>query len=115
MNREGAAAELAALYFLKRQGMTPLTSNFRSKLGEIDIIMLDGQILVFVEVRRRSSNRYGGAAASISAAKKKKLWRTAQLFLQQHPAYQRLPCRFDVVAYEGRDLKTEPSWLMGVL
>lgn len=71
MNREGAAAELAAQYFLQRQGMTPLTSNFRSKLGEIDIIMLDGQILVFVEVRRRSSDRYGGAAASISAAKKK--------------------------------------------
>ena len=115
MNREGAAAELAALYFLQRQGMTPLTSNFRSKLGEIDIIMLDGQILVFVEVRRRSSDRYGGAAASISAAKKKKLWRTAQLFLQQHPAYQRLACRFDVVAYDGRDLRTEPSWLMGVL
>ena len=115
MNREGAAAELAALHFLKRQGMSPLTSNFRSKLGEIDIIMLAGQTLVFVEVRHRSYDRYGGAAASINAAKKKKLWRTAHLFLQQHPAYQALPCRFDVVAYDGTDLETEPDWRTGVL
>jgi len=115
MNREGAAAELAALKFLKRQGMIPLIKNFRSRLGEIDIIMLAGKTLIFVEVRHRSHDSFGTAAASIGLSKKRKLWQTAQVFLQKNPAYQTLPCRFDVIAYNGKNLAAEPDWLMGVL
>ena len=115
MSGEGVAAELAALKFLERQGMVPLTKNFRSKLGEIDIIMLAGETLIFVEVRHRSRDSFGTAAASIGLSKKRKLWRTAQVFLQKHPAYQTLPCRFDVIAYNGKKLGAEPDWLMGVL
>lgn len=114
MNPDGAAAELAALQFLKRQGLSLLKKNFRSKRGEIDLIMLAKGTLVFVEVRHRSRVRYGGAAASITGAKQTKLRRTAQLFLQQNPAYQAYPCRFDVIAYDGSSLRAEPAWLTGV-
>ncbi len=114
MNPDGAAAESAALLFLKRQGLTLLRKNFRSKRGEIDIIMLAKGTLVFVEVRHRSHGRYGGAAASITRSKQTKLRHTAQLFLQQNPAYQVYPCRFDVIAYDGSNLRAEPAWLTGV-
>lgn len=114
MNLDGAAAESAALLFLKRQGLTLLKKNFSSKWGEIDIIMLARGTLVFVEVRHRGRGRYGGAAASITGSKQKKLRHTAQLFLQQNPVYQVYPCRFDVIAYDGSNLRAEPTWLTGV-
>lgn len=60
--------------------------------------MLDGDTVVFVEVRARRHSAWGGALESIDARKRGKLVTTAELFLQQHPRWTRHPCRFDVVA-----------------
>ncbi len=96
-NREqGDAAEEQARRYLEAQGLHTEARNVRSRFGEIDLIMRQGDTLLFVEVRYRRSNHFGGAAASVDAKKQRKLIATAQHYLQQHPHDG--PCRFDVVA-----------------
>lgn len=96
----GRSWEEAAQAYLERHGLVLIESNFRCKLGEIDLVMRDGQTLVFVEVRQRAAGSQVSAAASISPAKIRRLVRAAEVYLQR---LQRLPpCRFDVVAIDGR-------------
>jgi putative endonuclease len=96
---QGKSWEEAAQTYLERHGLVLIESNFRCKLGEIDLIMRDGQTLVFVEVRQRAAGGQVSAAASITPAKIRRLVRAAQVYLQR---LQRLPpCRFDVVAIDG--------------
>ncbi|MDP1996955.1 MAG: YraN family protein, partial [Gallionella sp.] len=64
---DGAQAEQHAARYLQQQGLKPVAQNYRSRFGEIDLIMQDGATLVFVEVRLRRSANFGGAAASIDA------------------------------------------------
>lgn len=101
----GRSAEDRALAYLRAQGLVLLERNFRSKRGEIDLVMRDAATLVFVEVRRRASRQFGGAAASISTTKQERLWRCAQLFLQRYPTPP--ACRFDAVCIDGTAL----TWL----
>lgn len=95
----GRAGEDAALAFLRKQGLAEVERNFRCKGGEIDLIMRDGQTLVFVEVRLRSDARHGGAAASVTPAKQRRILIAAQLYLQRFRDVP--PCRIDVVAIDG--------------
>ncbi|WP_034298304.1 YraN family protein [Herbaspirillum sp. RV1423] len=101
----GDAAEDAALDFLRRQGLREIERNFRCKGGEIDLIMLERDTVVFVEVRKRSKDNYGGALASVTRTKQKRLIIAAQVFLQRY----RMPpaCRFDVIGYDGEQM----TWL----
>lgn len=95
MNNRGKDAEARAASFLESQGLHIVARNYRGRYGEIDLIARDGAVLVFVEVRARSSNAFGGAAASITPAKREKLTRTA---LQYLSTLGRTPqCRFDAV------------------
>jgi putative endonuclease len=105
---DGDAGEDQAVHHLQEKGMTLVERNFRCKGGEIDIIMRDRDVLVFVEVRKRADGRYGGAAASITPSKQARLVIAAQTYLQRF----RTPpaCRFDVVAIEGGAL----TWLRNV-
>lgn len=100
---KGFEAEDSAAAWCRERGWRVLQRNFRVKGGEIDLICLDGAVLVFVEVRKRQDNRYGGAAASITRAKQRKLILAAQLYLQQNPAMARMPARFDVITLGRAD------------
>jgi len=95
--RLGRAAEDVAARFLISRGLQVLQRNFRRRLGEIDLVARDADVLVIVEVRTRSTEQYGGAAASISARKRARIVRATHLLLQRHHEYARLPARFDVV------------------
>ncbi|MDO8350390.1 MAG: YraN family protein [Gallionella sp.] len=97
----GAQAERWAAEYLQQQGLKPVTQNYRSRFGEIDLIMQDGVTLVFIEVRQRSSTRFGGAAASIDHHKQQRLIRTAQHYLANLGRIP--PCRFDVVLMDDAD------------
>ena len=94
--KQGEDAEAACSRYLKSQGLKLINTNFSCRLGEIDIIMLDNNMLVFVEVRFRKNNNFGGGLESITAAKQRKLRRTAELYLQQNSQYEN--ARFDVVS-----------------
>lgn len=99
---EGSKAECIARDYLLSQGLQWRASNFRSRVGEIDLIMQDGREVVFVEVRARRSTAYGGAVESITYAKRQKIIKTAMLYLQQYKLYDRYVGRFDVLALQGQ-------------
>ena len=107
----GDALEAATDRWLVAQDLRPLARQVRFRLGEIDLVMLHGEVLVFVEVRYRASASHGDGLDSVTTAKQKKLVRAARLFLQGQPRYANTPCRFDVVSVSGAS--TEPSfdWL----
>jgi len=104
--RIGNKAEALALDHLKQQGLSLIEQNYLTKLGEIDIIMLDKitDTLVFVEVRYRKNTSHGTSIETVTHSKQQKLIRAAQQYLQKHPTYQHFLCRFDVVGVES-DLK----------
>ncbi len=93
---QGDAAEQQAKQYLEEHDLRSVAQNFSGRFGELDLIMRDGDTLVFVEVRYRRSSRFGGAIASIDGRKQRKLIATAQGYLQHHPHDG--PCRFDVIA-----------------
>lgn len=94
MNNLGSDAEQIAAAYLQQQGLILIRQNFNCRYGEIDLIMREGKVLVFVEVRLRSNARFGGAGMSITPSKQHKLQRTATYYLQQHGD---TACRFDAV------------------
>lgn len=100
----GVAGEARALTYLQAQGLSLVARNFRSRFGEIDLIMVDGATLVFVEVRVRRHTKFGSAAESVTVAKQRRLICTAQSFLQQHPAWQKHNCRFDIVGLNAAQM-----------
>lgn len=104
----GKFGEQQALKYLKSQGLTLITTNFNCRYGELDLIMAEGDVLVFVEVKYRSSAAYGGAINAISAAKQRKLVKTALLYMQQHDLNEAI-ARFDVVAIDKLDDNTVVS------
>ncbi|EPM6205169.1 YraN family protein [Enterobacter hormaechei] len=104
----GDAWELKARRWLEGKGLRFVAANVRGRGGEIDLIMKDGQTIVFVEVRYRQSSRFGGAAASVTLAKQQKLLQTAHLWLARHNGrFDTVDCRFDVVAFTGNAI----DWL----
>lgn len=98
---DGAEAERLARQFLEQRGLQCLAANFRTRRGEIDLIMRDGDVLVFVEVRSRRPTRFGGAAESITYRKIRRLQAAASAYLQTRRLYNKAVCRFDVIAVEA--------------
>ena len=98
---QGNLAENTAATFLQQKGLILLEKNFRCKYGEIDLVMRDGNTLVFVEVRLRSSEQFGGAGSSINHTKQQKLSRTAEYYLQAHGDNN---CRFDAILMQSTDI-----------
>ena len=94
----GSAAEALARRHLEQEGLRLLAQNWSCKRGELDLVMLDRDTVVFVEVRYRRHQAWGGAAESVDARKRQKLTLAAQHFLQQESRWARHPCRFDVIA-----------------
>lgn len=102
----GAAAEDKALAYLQAQGLVLLAQNWHvARVGELDLVMREGNTLVFVEVRQRGYAAFGGALASITPAKQAKIIRTAQHFLAKYEQYTNHDCRFDVIAFENSQLQ----------
>lgn len=105
----GAYCEQIARDFLLDQGLVLIHSNYRCRYGEIDLIMLDKQLLVWVEVRMRSTGRFITAQHSVDQKKQRKLANTALYFLATHPEYRHCHCRFDVVAFSSKT--GPPCWI----
>ena len=99
--KPGAQAEQTAAEFLLRHGLKLVQTNYRSRFGEIDLILRDRETLVFAEVRQRSRNDFGGAAASIDTHKQQRLILTAQHYLASLPNIP--PCRFDALLLDAAD------------
>jgi putative endonuclease len=103
----GKDAERRAEQWLRQSGLQLVERNYRCRGGEIDLIMQDGDQLVFVEVRFRRNDKFGGALVSVDARKRQRLAFAAAHYLQRHPWSG--PCRFDVVGF--CEQRQAPDWV----
>jgi len=94
----GKAQEDLASSYLQDQGLIPVLANYQCRLGEIDLVMMDGNTLVFVEVRYRRRNDFGSALESVTYKKQQKIILCARHLLLHRRQLQSFACRFDVVA-----------------
>ena len=97
----GRRAEQQALHFLVTRGLKPVARNFRCRGGEIDLIMLDGDCLTFVEVRFRTSVKFVSAVQTVDLRKQRKIIRTAAMYVARNRQFADHTMRFDVIAVEG--------------
>ena len=108
--RDGGGAEAIALSHLQKHGLVLLDSNFSCRVGEIDLLMRDGDTLVVTEVRYRASG-VEDALYSIGFRKRQRIRRAALKFLQENPALAEWPLRFDVIAIGGSLNEPQISWV----
>ena len=105
----GAAAEDTAINFLKRKGLRLIERNFRSKYGEIDLIMNDRRCTVFVEVRYRKSKNFLTPLESIDHKKVNKIINCCKYYIQKSKtdvdSY-----RFDIITISGKLERPEIDW-----
>jgi len=88
--------EVAARSYLEKKGYRLLSENYAAKMGEIDLVMADGDVIVFVEVKARETRAYGEPIEAITPQKVRKIATTARYFLVQNRMLDR-SVRFDVV------------------
>ena len=100
----GTEYETKACRYLEDAGMKILARNFRVRIGEIDIIAMDGNVLVFVEVKFRSSTQYGGAEYAIPRGKQKTIMRVAQWFMAKNRIRPDALCRFDALLIDADEI-----------
>lgn len=101
----GFTSEKEACNFLKAKGLQLITKNYRCRYGEIDLIMQENDVLVFVEVRLRSHMSYGNALESIDSRKQQKLLKSAMHYLQKHHLLDEVDCRFDVIGFSNNTIE----------
>lgn len=94
---DGQSAERHAEAFLITRGFRPITANYQTRFGEIDLIMEDGATLVFVEVKRRRTGAYGDGEEAITREKCRRIVKSALIYMHLHRISDRL-LRFDVVS-----------------
>jgi putative endonuclease len=99
--QRGAAAEELAAEHLRAHGLDVIERNLRCRAGELDLIALDGAVLVIVEVRHRGGRDFGGALASVTWRKQRKLLRAARFHWQRRADWRSRAMRFDVIALQG--------------
>ncbi len=100
----GTEYEQMAVRYMEENGLKVLETNYRVKIGEIDIIAKEGYTVVFAEVKYRSDKEYGGASFAISEKKKKTIYRVAQWYISSHHLSENALYRFDAVLIDGNEI-----------
>ncbi|MBZ0221864.1 MAG: YraN family protein [Dokdonella sp.] len=106
----GAQGEDLACAHLQAAGLRLLKRNVQYRHGELDLIMLEGATVVFVEVRYRRGGGFGDGIDSVTARKRERLTRAAASFLAEQPQLARAACRFDVIAISGSPTQPQFDW-----
>lgn len=101
--KQGAAYERQAAKYLEEKGYRILDNNFYAAGGELDLIAQQGEMLVFVEVKYRSSLNQGYPQEAVTKTKMQRMCRAAEYYLHCH-CLQEVACRFDVIAILGEEI-----------
>jgi putative endonuclease len=107
----GNLGESIAKQYLQTQGFVLVCAQFRTKMGEIDLIMKKKQTLIFIEVRYRENTLYGNPFESITLAKRRRIIRTALYYLKCRPWTMLFSKRFDVISISGDKLNPKITWI----
>ncbi len=102
--RIGSFYEEKAAEYLERHGMHIVERNYRCRAGEIDLIAKDGAYVVFVEVKYRSTEGSGNPLDAVDIGKQRTISKVAKRYLLSRYHSLDIPCRFDVVGFEGNDI-----------
>ena len=100
----GREGEKKAEKFLRKKGYTIIAKNYRTPVGEIDIIAQKNEVLVFIEVKNRSSSKFGTGAEAVTAKKQNKIIRSAQLYMKKYCEGE-ANCRFDVISIDAKHIR----------
>jgi putative endonuclease len=103
--------ENVAFDYLRDKKLIKVKRNYHCKVGEIDLIMLDNDTLVFIEVKYRKNSDWVSATESVTKSKQRKIIKAAQLFLLQNKKYKDWNCRFDVVSIQGNEQNPVIDWI----
>lgn len=109
--QRGQWAEQLALDYLVQKKLELLSCNYRGPRGEIDLIMLDHETIVFIEVRYRANNNYLHVLETINEKKCIRIIKTSQQYLQNSRWSSKKPCRFDIITITGEYDNPEIMWI----
>lgn len=109
--KAGALWEKAAESYLKSNGLKLLHRNFSSRFGEIDLIMEDENVLVFIEVKYRERSDHGSGADAVTHHKQARISRTAAWYLAKNPYRAEQICRFDVISMTAQQNDQGINWI----
>ena len=107
----GDNSEAMAQNYLEQRGYRLVQKNFRCKTGEIDLIMQKGEMLIFAEVRSKTSSRYGEPLETVNKAKQDKIKKAAAYYLYTHPKQADCYCRFDVLSVLWINSTPQITWI----
>jgi len=110
----GDKAERIALKHLKKHKLKLIEKNYLCRHGEIDLIMQEGDSIVFIEVRYRKNPHYGGAVASVNKHKLRKISKSIEHYLLKNNLGY-IPCQIDVLGLEGDLQKPKITWIRNVI
>ena len=110
--KRGTYYEERACQYLTERGLTLVTKNFRSRYGEVDLVMRDGQTLVFVEVKFRASSAHGSPLEAVTFSKQRRIKRSALFYLTQTNSYYDA-VRFDVLGITMIGKTEKYVWVKG--
>ncbi len=111
--RKGLYYENLAKKYLVQHGLTLLKHNYHCRFGEIDLIMLQQEVLCFIEVKYRNSLRFGGAASAIPPQKQKKIVKTALFYIAENNRFNQHQVRFDALLIQQQvtSKTTDINWI----
>ena len=112
---KGNIGEDQASLYLKKRGFSIIDKNFTSYFGEIDIIAMKNNTLVFFEVRTKHSGKKGNPAESITIYKKRKIFKTAQFYIKIHPELSMNKIRFDFIGIKYSDNNTQFNHIENII
>lgn len=111
----GFAAEKLAQRYLEQQGLVYVTHHYQCALGEIDLIMQEQDLLIFVEVRLRKNKEYGSGVETVTRPKQRKIINTALHYLQSHNLYDKIACRIDIVDISFHNTENHLEWFKNAI
>ena len=109
--KRGVRYEDLACAHVQQAGLRLLERNYQSRFGELDLICLDRNTLVFIEVRYRSSSTHGLPVETVSLAKQRRIINTAKVYLQRKKLFGQMPCRFDVIGVDVAQGQPAFHWI----
>jgi putative endonuclease len=113
---KGLLTEQFAKEYLQQKGLVFIANNFHCRRGELDLIMRDGDTLVFVEVKYRKDSHFGGAIEAITPSKIKKINQSIVFYLHQAGLNEyNTPCRIDVITLQGNINHPHVNWLKNAI
>lgn len=110
----GQAGEDLASQVIQKDGLKILERNFRCPIGEMDIIASEGERLIFIEVRTRTTQKFGWGEESIQPKKRLRLQKIAEYYILCRSYKEWPPIRFDLIAIRWNEINPQSNWIRGI-